>query len=206
MKIVSSTAQALRSGASASAIGRALTSFRREEDGNMSVFTLFLLLLMLMVGGLAVDYMRLESERVGLQGTIDRAVLAAADKQQTLPQREVIVDFLEKEKQDHRVADADIVVPTDEELARGERTVSVRGRVELDTLLIRLVGIDQVAAGSSATATEAAMNVEVSLVLDVSGSMDDNSTTNAPTVTGDSSYLDGCSGLAERPSNDNEIG
>ena len=61
---------------------RRLRRFRRDEDGSMIIFTLFLILMMLMVGGMAVDLMRFETNRSRLQATLDRAVLAAADLDQ----------------------------------------------------------------------------------------------------------------------------
>ena len=53
--------------------------FAHEQSGSMVVFTLFILAMMLMVGGMAVDMMRFENYRARLQNAMDRAVLAAAD-------------------------------------------------------------------------------------------------------------------------------
>ena len=56
-----------------------LKQFGRDEDGSIIVLTLLLLFGMLIVGGMAVDFMRYESRRAQLQSVSDRAVLAAAD-------------------------------------------------------------------------------------------------------------------------------
>ena len=69
----------------ASRIARHLRKFRTREDGTMVIFAVFMLILMLLVTGMAVDFMRIESTRTRMQGTLDRAVLAAADLGQTLP-------------------------------------------------------------------------------------------------------------------------
>jgi Flp pilus assembly protein TadG len=58
--------------------------FARGESGSLTIFSLFVILCMLMIGGLAVDFMRQESTRARLQSTLDRAILAAADMDQTL--------------------------------------------------------------------------------------------------------------------------
>ena len=58
--------------------------FAKEEDGMITIFACFMILMMLMVGGIGVDMMRHEMERTRLQAVSDRAVLAAADLDQTL--------------------------------------------------------------------------------------------------------------------------
>ena len=77
------TKQLLKARALAKA-GKFARTFRKEEDGVMIAFSLFILLLMLIVGGMAVDFMRLEARRSLIQGVADRATLAAADLDQTL--------------------------------------------------------------------------------------------------------------------------
>ena len=54
-----------------------LTGARR--DGGLILFSLFILVLMLIVGGVAVDVMRFETERTMLQNTLDSATLAATN-------------------------------------------------------------------------------------------------------------------------------
>ena len=54
-----------------------LRRFGRRDDGSMAVFSVFVFFAMLLVGGLAIDMMRNENERVRMQNTADRAVLAA---------------------------------------------------------------------------------------------------------------------------------
>ena len=63
---------------------RCSTRFRREEDGSLIVFSLFIFVAMLMFGGIAVDLMIYENERTHIQNSTDRAVLAAANLNQTV--------------------------------------------------------------------------------------------------------------------------
>ncbi|MEP2184756.1 Tad domain-containing protein, partial [Roseibium sp.] len=61
-----------------------LRRFAREEDGLVTLFAILMILLMILLGGVGVDLMRHERERSRVQAVADRAVLAAADLDQTL--------------------------------------------------------------------------------------------------------------------------
>ncbi|MEO0931364.1 MAG: pilus assembly protein TadG-related protein, partial [Pseudomonadota bacterium] len=54
--------------------GNYLRMFKRDEEGGVLVLTLLLMVLMLVMGGMAVDLMRFEERRVVLQNVSDRAV------------------------------------------------------------------------------------------------------------------------------------
>jgi hypothetical protein len=47
-------------------------------------------------GGMAVDLMRYETTRAKLQGSLDRATLAAADLDQVMAPADVVRDYLDK--------------------------------------------------------------------------------------------------------------
>jgi len=57
-----------------------LTRFAREDDGLVTILALFMIMMMIAVGGIQLDFMRHEMERSRLQAVSDRAVLAAADR------------------------------------------------------------------------------------------------------------------------------
>ncbi len=144
--------------------------FHKDESGGMMIFSLFIFIMMIMAGSLAVDFMRLESERARLQTSIDRAVLAGAALDQTLDQKEVITDYLVKSGVKGYVPDEQIVVVDNGR----ERSAKVTGIINLDTVLMQFIGINQLAAAAAAKADESTPHVEVSLVLDISGSMGRN--------------------------------
>ena len=75
---------------------RPVARFARDEDGSLMLFGMCLFMLMLMLGGLAVDLMRYEQRRTALQQTIDRSVLAAASLTQDLDPEDVVNDYFEK--------------------------------------------------------------------------------------------------------------
>jgi len=156
----------------------AVAAFRRDDSGSMIIFSMFILVLMLMIGGLAVDLMRLETTRTKLQGTMDRAVLAAADLDQTLPPADVVKDYFTKAGMINFLQGEPTVTQ-----GLNYRTVTASAEARIPMLFSNLMsvfdgsdnsGLDSVAIPTSAGATEMVGKVEISLVLDVSGSMDDN--------------------------------
>jgi Flp pilus assembly protein TadG len=142
-----------------------LRRFRRAEDGTMLVFGLMLFVVMLMAGGLAVDVMRHEAERTRVQNTADRAVLAAAALRQELEPEDVVHDYFAREGLSANLTG----VTVDEGL--NFRNVGVQTRVSLGTYFMKLFGIDRLQSQSRSAAEERITNVEISLVLDISGSM-----------------------------------
>jgi len=142
--------------------------FKRSEQGSMIVFTLFILVLMLIVSGMAVDFMRLESRRSQMQGAIDSGVLAAADLDQNLPPAEVVRDFVAKSDVGDCLTEDPYVSPPG-----NSRTVSATCGLNLNTFFLKLIGVDALNTTVTTMATEGVGEVEVSLILDISGSMDD---------------------------------
>ena len=140
----------------------------RNEDGSIVIFSLFAFVIMLALGGLGIDTMRTEARRVDLQSTLDRAVLAAADLQQTRDPEAVVRDYFAKAGYP---ADLPRVTVTD---ALNARTVRASASLPVSTSFLRIIGIDSFDAPAVGSATESVSDVEIGLVLDVSGSMNDN--------------------------------
>lgn len=143
-----------------------------SERGSLVVFSLFCFLCMLILAGVALDVMYFEEKRTRLQNTLDRAVLAAADLHQTLPPEDVVKDYFTK---------SGLRAPLDSEIeattgASDEwRSVRVNLREGVPTMFMRLVGTPTLTAPALGAAEERIGMVEISLVLDVSGSMNSNS-------------------------------
>lgn len=142
--------------------------FGREEDGVLVGFGVFLILMMLMVGGLGVDIMRFELTRSNLQHTLDRAVLAAADLDQELDAEAVVHDYFYKSDLSGYLTS----VTVDQGLNYKE--VSATAEMEMNTQIIHMMGIDTLRAPAAGAAAESVDGVEISLVLDISGSMNSN--------------------------------
>lgn len=143
--------------------------FQRDESGVLVAAGMFFLLIMLMFAALGMDFMRAEMNRTALQQTLDRAVLAAADLDQTLDSASVVRDYFDKSGVDGVMTQEPVVLD-----GLNYRTVSTQAEITTDTLLMGLLGIDSMTTPARATAEERITNVEISLVLDISGSMDSN--------------------------------
>ncbi|WP_281983323.1 TadE/TadG family type IV pilus assembly protein [Thalassorhabdomicrobium marinisediminis] len=149
--------------------------FRRDDDGGMIVFSLILFILILTCGGMAVDYMRFETTRAQLQATLDRASLAAADLDQTQPPRDVVIDYFTKAGM---IEYLQYPIEVDEGI--NYRTVAINAQVEMPLFFLDLPrvfmapfspGMRSLTVTGASSAEERVADVEVSLILDVSGSM-----------------------------------
>jgi Flp pilus assembly protein TadG len=143
-----------------------IRQFKKDEDGGLIVLTLILLISMLVVGGMAVDFMRFESERTKLQSVSDRAVLAAANLNDDRDPGAIITDFFVAEGYGGTI----IGEPDIDKNANGS-TITLNSQIDMDTFFLRFVGMDTLSAPASASAIQGTGNVEVSLILDISGSM-----------------------------------
>jgi len=151
------------------AVIRQFIRFRREEDGSMIIFSMFLLIMMLIVGGMAVDMMHFESTRARLQATLDRAVLAASDLEQTQDAEAVVRDYFAKAGLLDQITSITVTESVN------SRQVSAVAAMNVDTMFMQLVGVESLLAPASGTAIENVSDIEIVLVLDVSGSMGSNS-------------------------------
>ena len=155
-----------------------LREFRRDEEGGIIIFSLFMFVLMLWFTGMSIDLMRFETTRTKLQGTLDRAVLAAADLDQRLTPCDVVQDYFTKAN----------MLPFLEECIPDEglnyRVVHAEAQATLPLMFADLpkVFMDPFSPGiestwsvrGASTAEERVSDVEVSLILDVSSSMTRN--------------------------------
>ncbi len=143
----------------------------RREDGSVSVFTLILFILMLMMGGIAVDLMRYEHSRVTLQQTLDRSVLAAASLQQTLSPTAVVADYFAKANMTSQLNTSGVTVVQ----TLNSRKVTASGAVTSKNYFMHMMGVNELTAQTAAAAEQRRTNVEIMLVLDISGSMSEAS-------------------------------
>ncbi|WP_417808612.1 TadE/TadG family type IV pilus assembly protein [Thioclava sp.] len=146
-----------------------LRRFYREEDGSLIVMSLFLLVAMMIITGIAIDLERGEERRTVIQATLDRATLAAADLDQAMAPAEVVKDYMKKAGLSYLD-----VVPVVEEGAHGEyRRVTAQVVDNMPTMFGAITHINSLTSNSKSQAQESIGNVEVSMVLDISGSMGD---------------------------------
>lgn len=144
--------------------------FVREEDGALLILSLQIFMVMMVCIGVAIDFVRQEERRALIQATIDRAVLAAASLSQNLDPKTVVQDYLDKAGLSYVVA-----TPVVEEGNFQEwRRVTVDVRDRMPTIFGPAVSLTELSVAANSQAEESVGNVEISLVLDISGSMNEN--------------------------------
>lgn len=147
--------------------------FARREDGSLTIFSLFLFILLLMMSGMAVDMVKHERERVSIQNTLDSAILAAGSLT-TGATSEAEMEAIVKDYVAKAGIDPDRVTVTPKINGAKSRSVTASARFDSDTIFMGLMGIDNLPGTVAGGAKESEQKVEIVLVLDVSGSMGRN--------------------------------
>ena len=140
-------------------------AFHRDESGVLIIFGLIIFVLMLMIGGMAVDLMRYESMRVQLQSTSDRATLAAASLTQAQGSQAVVTDYFAKAGLSEYLQGVTVVNTVN------FRQVSADVETRVPSLFMQMMGVNVLVGPADSTAEEDISEVEITLVLDISGSM-----------------------------------
>lgn len=168
--------------------------FGRSEDGVISLQFLWQFPFMIWFGYIAIDVMMHEFERTRLQNTLDRAVLAAADLDQMGDPEEVVRSYFRAAGIEESLTSIDV------EEGLNMRRVEATASIDVPTVFLNTTdagyrknqdtpyAYDNVTktmdnfeangtsmpARAAGAAEESVSNVEISLVLDVSGSMGSN--------------------------------
>lgn len=154
---------------------RGLRAFVANQQGTLAVFSLFIFLSMLFMAGLAIDLMRHENERIRMQNTADRAVIAATlvnENAASAPTPESILQayFAAEGLTDQLGSNYNI-----EALGTTGRRVTVYPGAQVNTLLSSIIGIDSFDMVTPAQAEQIVGadggKLELVMVLDISGSM-----------------------------------
>jgi Flp pilus assembly protein TadG len=142
-----------------------LRAFRHDESGVMAPLVLILFVLMILVGGIAVDVARYETRRVEIQNTLDRATLAAASMTQALAPVTVVNDWFTKADLNTELGAVTVTTGMNFKNVRAEADVTSKN------YFMSMLEIDYLQGVDSSQAEQRVTNVEIALVLDVSGSM-----------------------------------
>jgi Flp pilus assembly protein TadG len=153
-------------------LGRSRKRFAKDESGAVLVFSLVLFVLMVMMGGLAVDLMRYETTRTTIQNTLDRATLASANLSQTLDPEDVVRDYFAKAGMTEYLNDVTVTT------GLNFRNVNADASADSNPIFLHMIGISEFEAVAMSEAEQRINNVEIALVLDVSRSMEGTKITN----------------------------
>jgi Flp pilus assembly protein TadG len=150
-------------------LGNRFRIFAKDEDGGILMFVLIMFLMMVVVSGGAVDFMHQETERARLQDGLDRGVLAAAAFSQGLEAEDTVRAYLASS----RVPDTATVIvrPTGNEYSR---SVTASAQYPVRTWFLKIIGINTLNVVAQSAATQNRNNLEISLILDITPSMQEN--------------------------------
>lgn len=146
-------------------------AFSRETAGNVAItFALALVPLTSAVGG-ALDYTRAVMIGEELQAALDSGVLAAASLTQDRDPETVVRAYVQAALGDHPGVMEGLILDVTSQITLNSRQVSASASVALPTYMLGIVGIENLTVGRTTQAIEEVRDIEISLVLDVSGSM-----------------------------------
>ena len=159
-----------------------LRRFGQDEQGNISIFALTLMVAMIGIGGLALDTMRYEQQRVLVQNALDRCTLMAASLKQRLDPSDVVYDCMANSGLRSAVKSVSVSDNASGGNGANNRTVDAVAETEIDTLFPNVIGIRTFDVDARSRASQKVAKIEISLVLDVSGSMVGTKLTNLKTA------------------------
>lgn len=147
-----------------------LPRFWKDENGAMTYLGVSGALVMMVFGGIGIDMIHSDLKRTKLQNTLDRAVLAAAALENDLNPDAVVASYFDAANMGEALQGVAV-----NDVTFGEtvllREVQANGRQAMPSNFMSLIGVDTLQATGNAAAANSVNNVEISMVLDISGSM-----------------------------------
>ena len=145
--------------------------FKKDEDGAIMAYIIVTFLLMVVATGMAIDLMRHEIARADVQNALDRAVLAAASQSQRA-ERELVFNSYMDTRSFHELNSVTID-HFDANVTSAQSFVTAQAHYDVPTWFMKLIGITELTAPAASSALQGLSEIEIVLVFDHSGSMDD---------------------------------
>ncbi|MCL6609200.1 MAG: pilus assembly protein, partial [Geminicoccaceae bacterium] len=146
--------------------GTLFEGLRRDRRGAVAATVALVLVPLVIAVGLAVDLGRALAARTSLRTALDAAALAAAQESSPPAAVAAVERFLRANYEESRWGALSTFA-----VRQGELTLAVDARAAVPTTLLRILGVDEIEVGAEAEVTVGGANLEVALVLDVTGSM-----------------------------------
>lgn len=146
--------------------------FRRDERGVFAVFFAMIAIVLIAAAGAVVDFTRVQQARTRAQIAVDGAALALQSK---LGQPGVTATTLKADAQallTERMGDNSVTAVVEAatpDVDEGKLTIS--GYISVPTYFVALVGIHDIRSAVLSQVTRQSRNLEVSLSIDITGSM-----------------------------------
>jgi Flp pilus assembly protein TadG len=163
---------------------------REDERGGITVLMLVLFIGILLLTGVALDMAKHETQRASLQSALDRGVLHVTSIRggaQEEDARDIVQTYVNTRPfGDQAFNFVDPTTLSEEELSSlddawlwvnpdlsnlNSRRVEATAAYPMDTTFLRLAGLSDIDVAGSSAAIQQIKNIEISLVLDISGTM-----------------------------------
>jgi len=139
----------------------------KDESGSMSFFVAIMFITMIGVAGIAIDIARFEASRTEIQSHLDNCTLAAASLRHKKSPSAVLDECMSASGVQAKYT----ITPTNEIDNVTYRRLDATGELSLNTMFMKMFGVKDLGLLVSSAAEERIPHVEVSMVLDISGSM-----------------------------------
>jgi Flp pilus assembly protein TadG len=148
-------------------LARRLRAFAPNEKGNVAMLFALACLVIFPLVGFAIDFSRTIVDKHKLQMMTDSAVLAAAhDAHMTSAEREAVIESYINHLEAELGREIHYEVEQD-----GEGLVSLTTELRVDTTISKIMGRDYIDVTVRSDAIEGGADIEVAMVLDITGSM-----------------------------------
>ncbi len=154
-------------------IVRKFNDYLEDERGSVAIFIVIAFVLILMLGGIAVDVMRFETRRVALQETLDRAVLAAANVvlPKTVTPQSVVTEWFQKAGLGNELTHDYFAPVVGGSATDSSREATARATVRSYNHFMQLLDYPYFEGPAVSVAQQGVSKIEVMMVLDITGSM-----------------------------------
>ena len=155
-------------------------SFAKDDRGNIAIMTAAMLVGITLFTGGSLDLYKYETNRKRVQDVLDRCVLSATRLDHNLANSTGASGEREIKKMIYACTDSQgvdlpeepiTVFQIDNDKANGYREINVKSQLSVPTSFLKLASVDDFTINIDTTAAERDTTVEISLVLDMSGSM-----------------------------------
>ncbi|EEE47606.2 TadE/TadG family type IV pilus assembly protein [Roseibium alexandrii] len=147
------------------------SSLGADRSGNVAILTAlaFVPLMLITIGSL--DVVRMTTAQAKLQSTLDSATLAAASLSNTADIEDTVDEYIQANLPDTAPWTTLKLTMGDVTDSLNAKSVEITATVDIEMTILKLAGIDKTSVLASSVAQQAAQNIEVSVVLDISSSM-----------------------------------
>lgn len=148
-----------------------VSRFGRDESGVFAVMFGLMALVLVALAGAVVDYVGLEQTRNRSQIALDAAALALHPETLKATPDKAAIQLAAQTLVDNRVGTAGVVKITDTIINKTEGSLMFTASMTVQTAFVAMVGVPTLSARIQSEVKRGSMNVEVSVAVDITGSM-----------------------------------